>query len=268
VSLLTSYSMEPVVEEFNQLLRWLQPDIGGGRPGFGTNQRGQASSLQCAECVFVSLVIAEIGDSGVRVRFRQNGADGIAFIAARNPDLQAAIEFKQGKWIFRNQGQPEVADFGLDLDHFVRRQPSPMNGNASRLYFSLRIELDGLKKLGGKREPGLLLKWNLADFIAAVGFETFETMASPNFRIGIDPNETHYFACGAAADENNACSCFHDAHQPLGNIRIRQCQAAIHGKRRERAVVIEQEYTGRSGPELIQKSRVRDLTLECLHAGS
>src|SRR2546426_2854617 len=42
---------------------------------------------------------------------------------------------------------------------------------------------------------------------------------------------SHYFACGAAADENNACSCFHDAHQPLGNIRIRQCQAAIHGKR-------------------------------------
>src|SRR5439155_1633036 len=171
--------MKPIVEEFNQLLRWLQADIGGGRPGLGTNQRGQASSLQCAECVFVSLVIAQVGDSGVWFRFRQNGADGITFIAARNPDLQAAIEFKQRKWIFRNQWQPEVADFGLDLHHFARRQPSPMNGNASRLYFSLRIELDGLKKLGGK-----------------------------------------------------------------------------------------QEYTSRSGPELVQKSRVRDLTLECLHAGS
>src|SRR5207245_11711629 len=86
--------------------------------------------------------------------------------------------------------------------------------------------------------------------------------------MGIDPNETHYFACGAAADENNACSCFHDGHQPLGHIRIRQCQAAIHGKRRERAVIIEQEYTSRSGPELVQKSSVRDLTLECLHSGS
>src|SRR5207248_11541902 len=115
------------------------------------------------------------------------GADGIAGIAARNRALKAASECKQRKWIFRDQWQPEVADVGLDLDHSARRQPSPVNGNASRLYFSLRIELDGLKKLGGKRESGLLLKWNLADFIAAVGFETFETMASPNFRMGIDP---------------------------------------------------------------------------------
>src|SRR5437773_2094333 len=69
--------MKPVVEEFNQLLRWLQPNVSGGRPGLGTNQRGQASSLQCAECAFVSLVIAEIGDSGVWFRFRQNCANGI-----------------------------------------------------------------------------------------------------------------------------------------------------------------------------------------------
>src|SRR5438132_11164179 len=125
--------MEPVVEEFNQLLRWLQPDIGGGRPGLGTNQRGQASALQSAECVFVSLVIAEIGDSGVWVRFRQNGADGITFIAARNPDLQAAIEFNQRKWIFRNQWQPEVAQLGLDLHHVARRPTSPKNGKAAML---------------------------------------------------------------------------------------------------------------------------------------
>src|SRR5438128_12217982 len=183
--------MKPIVEEFNQLLRWLQPNVSGGRPGLGTNQRGQASSLQCAECVFVSLVIAEIGDSGVRVRFRQNGADGITFIAARNPDLQAAIEFKQRKWIFRNQWQPEVADFGFNLDHFAGRQPSPVNGNAFRFYFSLRIELDGLKKLGGKRESGLLLKWNQADFIAAVGFETIEARDCANFRQGIQPEVTH-----------------------------------------------------------------------------
>src|SRR5437764_10463653 len=135
--------MKPNVEEFNQRLRWLQPDIGGGRPRLGTNQRGQASSLQCAECVFVSLVIAEIGDSGVWFRFRQNCANGITFIAARNPYLQAAIEFKQRKWIFRNQWQPEVADFGFNLDHFARRQPCPMNGTASRLYCRFRIAPDG-----------------------------------------------------------------------------------------------------------------------------
>src|SRR5439155_24688493 len=98
--------MKPIVEEFNQLLRWLKPNIGSGRPGLGTNQRGQTSDLQSAECVFVSLVIAQVGDSGDWVRFRQNCADSITFIADRNPDLQAAIEFKQRKWIFGNQWQP------------------------------------------------------------------------------------------------------------------------------------------------------------------
>jgi hypothetical protein len=167
---------QPEAQEFQKLIRWSDPEIGGRRSEFIADKNAHAFPFERLEGILVGDVISEVGSAAVDVGLLEDRPDGVSLIPGGNTEFDAAVKLLElelptlGYSRKLRQGlAPYILDPGLS-------QSPPMNGQAAGFLFRSNGETIFLNQLicGHQALQCAFIHWS--KLVGTVGLESFQAM--------------------------------------------------------------------------------------------